>query len=418
VAPFYEVPVEEWAVYQQMALEKLHVRMTGITHQLLLWIYEEIKVVLSNPRYYDEKKRLTVLGNRFAVDKAGSAWLLAFAQWRVTFERARREAAEIGLATLARLHVEAFGVEELDERRGQSVGQFIEQFGGTLPFAGALPWMAEVEDVLRELENHVYSDGFTLSGRIWRLEQGGRAAIQQVIVNGFSRGLTVYEIAAELENHLGASSRCPRWTEARMALTPAEIAAGDPTGLVKGEVCGSEGVAYNALRLARNEIQLAHQAALRRIFAAIPWVIGERLYLHDLHPPDIDCECEEIVGWPNSRVSEVLPVGSVSLPLHILCMCFLLPELMTREEFEERFRRWQLGEEPWPEMDQYSQQMGLVLEPIPTVPPPEPDAGFIPSDRGSWWWLLLIMLALAYERWQSKDKEPKDEALSFEAGDW
>ena len=93
------------------------------------------------------------------------------------------------------------------------------------------------------------------------------------------------------------------------------------------------------------------------------------------------------------------------------CMCYLVPEHMTREEFEDRLARWRAGE-PWPEMESYLLGLGLGRPAeLPALPPQPP---FGPDDSKWLWWLLLLILAEAYRRWIEADERETDDALEWD----
>ena len=137
-----------------------------------------------------------------------------------------------------------------------------------------------------------YSDGKNLSDRIWGIPaQVRRSALSGLRVAAVE-GQSAYTASKGFETWLQPGRDCPRWTSTRLRLTKAQIAAGDRRGLHSGNPCNMKGVAYNALRLLRNEIQIAHHAATDQVFGKIPWIEFERIVLSPDHP-DIGCECEE-----------------------------------------------------------------------------------------------------------------------------
>jgi hypothetical protein len=438
---FYEVPIDEWPAYLQLAAERLHVKFVGLTHELLLQVADVMRASLELAENHGEDGKLTIQGTLRVQEAAGKAWRAAMSQWRSSFEAARWEGAYLALATVARMHYHYFVEEaEAEPESGEGTGsavtaqtearsdrprgldEQVSPWWGAMrrgwPMGRPIPWVGDIDRVLKALEQRVYSDGFTLSQRIWRLDQVSLQGFRDTLYKGFLEGKTIWDVAADLEQFLGAGQDCPRWTKERLTLTPEEIAAGDETGLIRGDACAGQGVAYNALRLAVNEIQTAVQAMLREIHAQQPWVKGERLYLNDLHNVVYNCECERIAGYPPNMVSEVLPVGTVELPLHPWCMCVTLLERMTREEVQERLARWRQGE-PWPEMEQYLLTLGLgqpvELPPAPPVAvpggPPVPPP--LPDDNSWLWWLLLLLLAEGYRRWTEADERETDEALQW-----
>ncbi len=116
-------------------------------------------------------------------------------------------------------------------------------------------------------------------------------------------------------------------------------------------------MAYNALRMARNEIQIAHHMATDRMFAAMPWVEKEQIVLSPSHP-SIGCECEEIVVG-GERGEGIYAKGEIILPVHVQCLCFKIAVLMPADEFVRKLRGWMRGEAAWPAMDEYAGWLGL-----------------------------------------------------------
>ncbi len=194
-----------------------------------------------------------------------------------------------------------------------------------------------------------------LSQRLWRLEHESLEGIQAVIFNGLANQRSAWDMARDLEQYLGANSRCPRWAHARLRLTKADIAAGNRTGLLSGADCAGQGVAYNALRLARNEIQIVHHLATDTLLESMPFVLRERVLLSPDHPKrDI---CDDVTSGGENG-DGVYPKGEVHLPLHVQCLCFKTAVLMDETEFTGRLRGWMQGTEAWAEMDAYAELVG------------------------------------------------------------
>jgi hypothetical protein len=122
-------------------------------------------------------------------------------------------------------------------------------------------------------------------------------------------------------------------------------------------------VAYNALRLARNEIQVAHHLATDRIFAHAPWVEREQIRLSPDHPP-IECECPDVAAGGENG-DGVYPKGEVTLPIHVQCLCYKLAVLMDSGQFVERLRGWLAGTAGWPEMGLYADYVGADASTLP-----------------------------------------------------
>ena len=84
-----------------------------------------------------------------------------------------------------------------------------------------------------------YNDGFNLSDRVWRIQEYTQKGILDITIQGIMTGISAVELAKQLEGFL--FKRGPAWT----------------TG-IKRSVTGKGTVAYNALRLARTEINQAY----------------------------------------------------------------------------------------------------------------------------------------------------------------
>lgn len=216
-------------------------------------------------------------------------------------------------------------------------------------------WVEQQFRVLMDAAQTRILDGLNLSGRIWSLDRLVREEINTRIVRAISDKQDAWSLAKELEQYLGANQDCPRWTSARLyGLSKKDIADGDLHGLVTGNSCDGQGVAYKALRLARTEIQAIHAAATDVQLAASPWVQMERIVLSEGHPErDI---CDDVVEG-GEESNGVYPVGSVILPLHPNCLCYKVAVTMDDDEFVERMRGWLDGSQPWTEMDAYGQNI-------------------------------------------------------------
>jgi len=218
------------------------------------------------------------------------------------------------------------------------------------------------EDQLRVILDmagqRIYSDGMTLSSRIWRLEQQSLDGINRLVMQGLQEQWSAWDLAKKLEGYLGAGRDCPRWTRTRLyGLSKAAIASGDKTGLKSGDECAGQGVSYNALRMARNEIQTAHHLATDQVMGQIPWIEQEKINLSGGHPA-LGCDCEKVVvGGDN--LDGVYPKGMIQLPLHVQCMCYKTAVQMPQDEFAGKLGGWMRGEQSWSAMDQFADYLSL-----------------------------------------------------------
>lgn len=338
-----DVALDELAGLQHVAMARLYLKFTADAHALLGELLEQVRAKLLT-YVVDEEGHLNPLATGPLMDFTASAWREMFKKFQGRFEAAREQAALISFAALARYHRHFMGLTA-EKAEAAPSGQV-----GVVPVPFYRPQLQEVLDAAAE---RVYGDGFRLSQRVWNLDQRGLKGLQGIIMETIASGDSAWNAAQRLESYLGANQECPRWTRTRLyKLTKTDIATGDRTGLISGGPCASKGVAYNALRLARNEIQIAHARATDAIFGRMPWVEQEQVVLSPSHPP-IACVCEDVVAGGENG-DGVYPKGTIALPLHVQCLCFLKAVLMKDDAFIERMRGWLDGSGAWPEMDSYA----------------------------------------------------------------
>lgn len=115
--------------------------------------------------------------------------------------------------------------------------------------------------------NFRYNDGFNLSDRIWRIQEYTQKGILDITTQAIMSGISAVELSEQLEGFL--LKRGPAWT----------------TG-IKRSVTGRGTVAYNALRLARTEINQAYHWAQKEMAVNNPMLIGQKWNLSNTHPID------------------------------------------------------------------------------------------------------------------------------------
>lgn len=329
-----------WRV-QYQALIRLQLYFTGETHRRLKELAAEARGIISDG--FGDNTELDGLGLALVINGLDKAWAAAFAQWQRRFEELRVTAAEIAFGGLVVLH------ERYVRPLLQSASELTETVNAGDVFA------PQVQALIDAANRRVYADGLPLSTRLWRLDQLSRAEIQRIIYQGVVDQQSAWNMAKQLEQYLGFGADCPRWTSTRLRLTKKQLAAGDLAGLKRGEECRGQGVAYNALRLARNELQVIHGLATDAIMAGLPFIEKERVFLSPSHPEEDECD-QVIRNGENG--DGIYPKGTISLPLHIQCLCGKVAVLPSPDEFTDRLRAWASGAQPWPEMDQYQSMVG------------------------------------------------------------
>lgn len=377
MAGWDDIPVGEEASATQAALMRLQLWFMGWAHQRLLDLGNEFRRILTAQA--TAEGFLDGMGYLSSQQQLLTAWQAFFREWTQMFTAARWQAGSLAFGRLALEHRRASGVaKELVEsaymflhtrNRGTNFSVrfrlLLEQDGADEADFNAV-FEPQLKGVMEAASARLYGDNLNLSQRIWRMDQQASQGIQQVLAQGISDGDSAWNIAKLLEGFLGAGQDCPRWTSTRLyARTKQQIADGDRTGLYSGADCAAQGVAYNALRLARNEIQTIHHMATDDLFKKLPWVEKEELHLSPSHP-DIGCECEDLVVSGEDGTGVYLK-GTISLPIHVQCLCYKTAVLMGDDAFVGRLRGWLDGTQPWGAMDDYASWLGVLPADVFTV---------------------------------------------------
>ena len=342
-----DVPVKKVWLAQQAALMRLQVYATGRVHGVFLRLGQVLRAALL--RDAGEDGKLDGLGLIKAVQSVEAAWRDARLEWYDVFNALRWEAASIPFGTLAVLHKAQFSNFKFssEARRGM-------REAGEEPTFVFRPQLKRVMDAANQ---RLYADKLKLSDRIWRLDQESLDGIKRELYAGVANGDSAWNIAKRGEQYLGAGKECPRWTSARLyGLTKKDIASGDRTGLYSGDECAGQGVAYNALRMTRTEIQAIHHIASAEVMGHLPWVSAEQIFLSPAHP--VKDECDDVAGG-GEKGDGVYPVGEIILPIHPNCLCGSIAVQMPQDEFVDRLRGWMDGTQAWDGMNGYADWIGL-----------------------------------------------------------
>jgi hypothetical protein len=342
-----EIPLTKLYQAQQMAQMRLQLWMTGQTHELMLAYGLQAKqIFLSNA---DDSGAVDALAAHKMQVALLNAWGDTFSTWVQLLNKARREAAALPFGVLAVFQnrlVEPAVVRLQPKRINEAVN-----------YSGSV-FNPQLRLLLDAAGEFIYGDGLNLSGRVWKLDRETRKSINDILMNGLSNSDSAWNLAQQFETYLGASQDCPRWTSTRLyKLSKADIAIGNQSGLLSGDACDGQGVAYKALRLARTEIQRDHALATDKQLAMSPWVQKEQVNLSPAHVDDDICNQTVADG---EKGEGIYPVGTVSLPLHPLCMCFKTAVTMSDADFVNRMRGWLMGNETWTEMDTYAENIGGI----------------------------------------------------------
>ncbi|HLE92948.1 MAG TPA: hypothetical protein VI753_17485, partial [Anaerolineales bacterium] len=266
------------------AVIRLQLFFTGRTHELIMDFGEKVQALILKKA--GKGQVLDGTSGYSVQTEMLKMWGDLFKEWQDELQAVRREAASIPFGVMAVFH-ERLVIPNLlnrEERKEREENPLEEARSSGGVFERQLQMLLDIA------AEHLYGDGMNLSGRIWKWDRESREGINRVLMDGIANQKSAWDIAKNLEQYLGANEDCPRWTSTRLyGRTKTQIAAGDTTGLVS-RPCDGRGVSYNALRLARTEIQKVHALATDRIMAAQPWVEKEKCNLSAAHPETDICD--------------------------------------------------------------------------------------------------------------------------------
>lgn len=356
---------------QHVAVSRLTLYTAGRVHALLYpfqsWLVREVREAADQDGNADAGALALV------VNQADGRWRTVCAQYAGMLNTAMRAAGSI-----------AFEPWRLKHNRfiRQPIERMQEAFEPTSDDYRQLAqmWLRRRDWAIQVAQQRVYGDGLRLSNRIWRLEQGGMQAIRNTIAQGMAERTNAWDLAERLERQLNADREWPKWSEDRLFKMDARQRAQskdglwrtaadeqreraarraaadasrdmvlDAAGIAQAPVNMPAGISYNALRLARNEIQAANHAVTSEIARNFPGIVGRNVTLSPAHPR-LDV-CDELVAAnPHEKTANFLPS-------HPQCMCFFTEVLMSRADFTKQAGAWAKGEGDF--LDGYASWLGV-----------------------------------------------------------
>ncbi|MGD2048758.1 MAG: hypothetical protein PVH03_04660 [Chloroflexota bacterium] len=328
-----DIPLKDLAQAQQTALIRLHLYTMAEIHGVMLEVSKSVRDVFQGRDGSAE----------FSSADAGSVSNAVLSAWDAGQDRLTeiighgiRHAAMLPFGQMAVMH-DALLLPIINEAQATPTAE-ARSINHTYAEARSIAsdnLGQTFDDILYQTVNRTYSDDLAVSDRLWRMDANARRGIRRTVAAGVAEQKSNWEVAQDLEGYLGAGAECPRWTRSRLQVTKADIAAGDDTGRITGGDCKGQGVSYNALRLARTEMQFAAHAMTRELFDAMPWVDAERFWLSPDHPEVDECDDWES-GGPNG--DGIYPLGEIILPLHPNCLCFTEGIIISVEELIGRYQ--------------------------------------------------------------------------------
>lgn len=177
---------------------------------------------------------------------------------------------------------------------------------------------AQLEEPLKAFLNRTI-DGLSLSDRVWNITNQFQSEIEYTIFTGLSEQKSAQQMAADLKRYLNNPDKLFR----RVRNAKGNLVLSKPAK----EFTPGQGVyrsSYkNSMRVARTEINTAYRTADHVKFAKTPFVLGIEIRLSLAHPKfDI---CDYLVG--------VYPADFKFVGWHPQCLCYAVPILPSREEF-------------------------------------------------------------------------------------
>lgn len=337
---------------QHVAVSRLQLYVAGQVHALIYpfqsWLTKEVGGAADAEGLADSSQLAGVL------QTADTRWRAVMRDYVALMARARQQAGSIAFGPWAAKHNRYFvqPAERIQESFVPSADDYYKL---------AEMWLRRRDYALQVAQQRVYSDGLNLSQRIWRVEQGGMQTIRNTIANGMAQRTNAWDLARQLEGQLNADQDWPKWSEARLRNMDARQRANSTDGLwrnaadqrrqnpdVTGLLSQPGGISYNALRLARNEIQAANHAVTSDIARNFPGIVGRKVVLSPAHPKLDVCD-ELAAGGPYETTANFLPA-------HPQCLCRWEEVLMPVADFAKQVKGWTAGENTF--LDGYSSWLG------------------------------------------------------------
>lgn len=176
------------------------------------------------------------------------------------------------------------------------------------------------------------TSGMNLSKRVWNLTDKFRTELELGLDVGIEKGKSAASLARELKQYLNNPDVLFRRVRNKNGnLVPSKAAKAFKSG--KGVYKSSY---KNALRLARNEINMAYRSANQTRWLENPSVVGIEIVLgnNENHCP----MCVKLKG--------LYPKDFIFNNWHVSCFCSALPILKTKAEQDKDFDRIINGKEP------------------------------------------------------------------------
>ena len=168
-------------------------------------------------------------------------------------------------------------------------------------------------------------NGFQLSDRVWNLTAKTREQLEYFIAEGLTEGRSAVKLATDIKRYLREPEK--RFRRIRDKET-GKLKLSNPAKDYRPGRGVYRSSYKNALRLTRNEINIAYRTADNERRKQLSFVTGVEVHLSPAHPQyDI---CDELQGE--------YPKEFVFTGWHPNCLCFTTSKLLPKEEFIKQLR--------------------------------------------------------------------------------
>ena len=159
--------------------------------------------------------------------------------------------------------------------------------------------------------------GMNLSERVWNLANGAKDQLELYLSSGISTGRSAAGIAGDLKQYLNEPNKLFRRVRQEGKLVLSKAARGYHLG------AGIYRSSYrNALRLAKNEINMAYRMSDYTRRQQLPFVTGIEVHLSASHPR-LDM-CDDLIGK--------YPKGFIFMTWHVGCLCYTTSITLNRKD--------------------------------------------------------------------------------------
>jgi len=159
--------------------------------------------------------------------------------------------------------------------------------------------------------------GMNLSKRVWNLVNGAKDQVELYLASGISTGKSAGGIARDIKQYLNEPDRLFRRIrqEGKLVLSKAAKGYNPGAGIYRSSY-------RNALRLAKNEINMSYRMSDYMRRQELPFVVGIEVHLSASHPR-LDM-CDDLVGK--------YPKGFIFIGWHVGCLCYTTSIMLNKKD--------------------------------------------------------------------------------------